>query len=126
MIAKLQNLVKQHKQGLFLGLLLFLTAGVGYNIGQIWAVGHPQSSDVQAAAFKSLPGLQNGAQKAADPTIKPTPVDLRVVASKAAGSKLYHHPWCSGAKRIKLENQLWFPTEADAISAGYTLAANCQ
>jgi len=46
-----------------------------------------------------------------------------VVASRQ-GSK-YHYPWCSGAKRIKPENLISFPSAAAARAAGLTPAANC-
>ncbi|MBP9771742.1 MAG: hypothetical protein KBD16_02340 [Candidatus Pacebacteria bacterium] len=38
----------------------------------------------------------------------------------------YHFPWCSGAQTIKEENKVWFASEKDAQSAGYTKAANCE
>jgi len=47
----------------------------------------------------------------------------KFVASKS-GTK-YHYPWCSGAKRIKEENKVWFNTVEEARKAGYTPAANC-
>lgn len=46
------------------------------------------------------------------------------VASKS-GTK-YHLPWCSGAKRIKEENKVYFKTKEEAESAGYTPASNCK
>jgi hypothetical protein len=45
-----------------------------------------------------------------------------IVASKN-GTK-YHWPWCSSAKKIKPENQVWFKSEAEAKAAGYTACAN--
>ncbi|HYF29320.1 MAG TPA: Ada metal-binding domain-containing protein [Candidatus Paceibacterota bacterium] len=45
------------------------------------------------------------------------------VASKS-GTK-YHLPSCSGAKRIKEENKVWFATKEAAEAAGYAPAANC-
>ncbi len=130
MIAKTSALVKQHQHGLFIGLCLILTAGIGYNIGRIVAMHAPTLADAQTADLYNTQQAATGATKTG-PAIKVTqpsvkPSDPRVVASKASSSKLYHHPWCSGAQRIKETNKLWFPTEADAISAGYTLAANCQ
>jgi len=126
MISKIAVLVKQYQHGLFLGLCLLVVAGIGYNIGRIWAIHNPQAADAQEA---NLSGLSNGSKSgdtgASAPIVTPTPIDPRVVASRAAGSKLYHHPWCSGAKRIKEANKLWFSTESEAIAAGYTLAANC-
>lgn len=46
------------------------------------------------------------------------------VASKS-GTK-YHLPWCSGAKRIKEENKVWFATKEEAEAAGYSPASNCK
>ena len=47
----------------------------------------------------------------------------KYVASRS-GTK-YHLPWCSGAKRIKEKNKIWFETEEAARAAGLTPAANC-
>ena len=52
-------------------------------------------------------------------------IDFRVVASKKSTSGKYHFLWCAGAKQIKEENKLYFNSEGEAISAGYTLAGNC-
>ena len=104
-------------------------AGIGYNIGRIYALNTSQEIEQSANISDTTKGSVNPAKivpqiKITQPSVIPT--DPRVVASKAAGSKLYHYSWCSGAQRIKETNKLWFPTEADAISAGYTLAGNCQ
>lgn len=47
-----------------------------------------------------------------------------IIASKN-GSK-YHFPWCVGAARIKESNKIWFSSEKEAKSAGYTPAKNCK
>jgi len=52
-------------------------------------------------------------------------VDFRVVVSKKSTSKKYHFLWCAGAKQIKEENKVFFNSEKEAISAGYSLAGNC-
>lgn len=39
--------------------------------------------------------------------------------------KTYHLPWCSGARRIKDENRVWFQTKSDAELRGYMPATNC-
>lgn len=46
------------------------------------------------------------------------------VASKN-GAK-YHLPTCSGAKRIKEENKIWFNSKQEAEKAGYEPAKNCK
>lgn len=53
----------------------------------------------------------------------PPPLSGPYVASKS-GTK-YHLGTCSGAKRIKDENKVFFATKNDAEAAGYTAAANC-
>lgn len=133
-IRKIYSLCKSgarvHQHGLFIGFCLLITAGIGYNIGRITALQTSPAINSQSANI-SEPQQGTKTSNKAVPTIKITqpssiPTDPRVVASKAAGSKLYHYSWCSGAQRIKESNKLWFPTEADAISAGYSLAGNCQ
>ena len=123
MIAKIPAIVKQYQRGSFIALAMLLTAGIGYNIGRISAL-HKASSTPQQAGI--LEAAQNSPLLIKKATPIPTPKDSRVVVSKAAGSKLYHYSWCSGAKQIKAQNQLWFTTEAEAIAAGYSLAGNCQ
>jgi hypothetical protein len=120
MIAKIITFVKQYPHGLFIGFSLLLVAGIGYNIGQVWRSNHPL---INVEAQISNPANKGAILQMASVTA--TPEDPRVVASKNSKSKLYHHLWCSGAQRIKETNKVWFPTEEAAISAGYTLAANC-
>lgn len=48
----------------------------------------------------------------------------KYVASK--NSDKYHAPWCSGAKRIKEENKIWFASKEEAAQAGYSPASNCK
>ena len=38
----------------------------------------------------------------------------------------YHLPWCTGAKRIKEENRIWFNSREDAVKKGYKPATNCK
>jgi hypothetical protein len=47
-----------------------------------------------------------------------------IVASK--NGKKYYYLHCSGVKRIKDENRVYFLTTVSAESAGYTIAANCK
>lgn len=45
------------------------------------------------------------------------------VASK--NGTRYYLPWCSGVKRIKEENKVWFNTREEAVARGLLPAANC-
>jgi len=50
--------------------------------------------------------------------------EKRYVASK--NGKMYYSIDCSGAKRIKTENEVWFSTREDAEKSGYTLSSTCK
>lgn len=47
----------------------------------------------------------------------------KFLASK--NGKLYYTPECSGAKRIKPANIVWFSTTLEAEQAGYNFSASC-
>jgi len=50
--------------------------------------------------------------------------EKRYVASK--NGKMYYSIGCSGASRIKAENQVWFSTSIDAEKSGFTVASACK
>lgn len=49
--------------------------------------------------------------------------EKQIVASK--NGEVYHYVWCSGAKRIKEENKIYFNSKEEAEKAGYRAAKNC-
>lgn len=51
------------------------------------------------------------------------PDGKQYVASK--NGKVFHLPWCPGAKRIKEENKIWFSSKEEALALGLKPAANC-
>jgi hypothetical protein len=79
-------------------------------------------SDTATEAAPPDPAVSDRSEAAA-PAAQ-APVAHNFVASKN-GTK-YYAPTCSGASRIKPANEVWFATEADAKSAGYTLSATCK
>ncbi|MBP9822545.1 MAG: hypothetical protein KBC81_03870, partial [Candidatus Pacebacteria bacterium] len=111
-----------HKDSLFIGLCLLLTAGIGHNVGRIYAMHTTPSTEQQT---KTQSGVPTRSTNIKITTPSPKPTDQRVVASKASNSKLYHHTWCSGSKRIKESNKIWFDSATIAEASGYTIASNC-
>lgn len=79
------------------------------------------------ATSSNATSVQNSVEK----KIKPQKTEVSIVNREGGvvvsknGTK-YHFPWCAGAGQIKEENKVWFRTEVDAQSAGYTKAGNCQ
>ncbi len=69
----------------------------------------------KVVAPKSIPVVPPGSVVA--------PKEGKYVASKS-GTK-YYLPSCSGVKRIKEENKVWFASVEDAQAAGLSPAANC-
>ena len=129
MIAKLLNIIKSSQYHLFLVLCIGLISFVSYNLGKIDALkksplkigtsdlGKTGNSNLKADIFEASDSTTTSTGNS------PKKLDTRVVASK--NSDKYHYTWCSGAKRIKEENKVWFNSDKEAESRGYTLAGNC-
>jgi len=127
MIAETGDWVKHHRGHLWTGLCLVLVGWSAYNLGIL--SGRNGGVPLQeAAAIQARAGIVSTTPTASTVTsggVSSQHTDPRVVASKASTSKKYHFSWCPGALKIKPENQVWFPTAADAQAAGYSLAGNC-
>lgn len=132
-IWKLIYGVKSYQYHLFLTLCIGLISFVSYNLGKIDALEKKPLKITESSVVKS--GLraniyevtsprEEGKQGTAAQKPSPKKLDTRVVASK--NSDKYHHTWCSGGKRIKEENQVWFNSAEEAEGRGYTLAGNCE
>lgn len=50
--------------------------------------------------------------------------EKRYVASK--NGKMYYSLGCSGSKRIKPENEVWFKTREDAEKSGFVFSSTCK
>ena len=58
-------------------------------------------------------------------TANPNSQQQGIIVASKNGTK-YHWPWCSWAKKIKPENQVWFKSESEAQKAGYTACGSFQ
>lgn len=120
---------------IFLGsaLLLFLVGA--FMLGRISSLEEARKEELRITAPNSMesgisktpPGEQVGAVAA----VSVTPSVPRGGEEKGAyvgskNGKTYHLPWCSGAKRIKDENKVWFTSKVEAEAAGYAPAGNCK
>lgn len=131
MLEKLKSFVADDR--FFMSAALVLVAALAFLLGRM-SVGDVIEKRGFSAAVPLAPVVMTYNSKAATTTetkaetVKKTaPVaaksEVKYVASKS-GSK-YHHPDCSGAKRIKEENRVYFSSESEARAAGYAPAANC-
>lgn len=78
----------------------------------------------QPAGSSSESAKENANTENTDSTDSNTAAKGKYVASKS-GSK-YYLPDCSGVKRIKEENKVWFDTVDEAKAEGYEPAKNCK
>ncbi|MBI4158071.1 MAG: hypothetical protein HY505_00385 [Candidatus Yanofskybacteria bacterium] len=129
-LSKFFNLIKSHQYHVFLAVCISLISVISYNLGQINSlkktpISVKESTDLKADIFDATNNLQRITNNTGNSSIKPQPqkLDTRVVVSK--NSDRYHYSWCSGGKRIKPENQIWFNSAQEAESGGYVLAGNC-
>lgn len=127
MLTKLINFVKLHQKDIFLVFCMILISVISFNLGKINAVRKIPISITSGQIDKGQADIYsavNNDKQTAPGTASPNQViDRRVVGSK--NSDKYHFTWCSGAKRIKEENKVWFEDEAAAQRAGYIKAGNC-
>lgn len=74
------------------------------------AQNNPTGADIQATTGSSTLSTVSS-------QISPNQKGIIVVSKNG---KKYHWPWCSFAKKIKPENQVWFNSESEAKAAGYS------
>ena len=144
MLSKFFQLIKSRQHELFLGSCIVLIAVISYNLGQINSLKKTPISVKESAGLKAdiynatnneqptTNNLKTQNSKPQSPAqngrgslnkVERQKLDTRVVVSK--NSDKYHYSWCSGAKRIKPENQIWFNSAQEAEAKGYVLAGNC-
>ena len=119
MVANLFKKVKDwcidNRSDLFIAAIIFFTGLSGFGLGRLSVdiKKNPPLFVVQPTSQESPETSSSGFDK----------TDKRVMASR--NGTTYYYPSCSGAKRIKEENIIWFATKEAAASAGLKPAANC-
>ncbi|HEX5774802.1 MAG TPA: hypothetical protein VFY28_02485 [Candidatus Paceibacterota bacterium] len=113
-------------------LIILLTASAAFALGilagrelgtggegedRLWIEDLGEKAQTLPAAAAAVPVA------APKPAPAAVPIEKNYVASKNGAR--YYLPECSGVKRIKEENKVWFATKEIAGAEGYTPAANC-
>lgn len=120
MIANLYKKVKawcvESRNDLVIACIIFFTGLSGFGLGRLSVdlKPNPPLSVVQPVDEPDSNILSSDTA---------TANDKKVLASR--NGTTYYYSWCSGAKRIKDENKIWFLTKEDAEKAGLKLAGNC-
>lgn len=114
----------------FFSILLTLIAVASFGLGRLSAEENTiLTKTYQQNAQISVKNSTKVVEEASLNISKQESSDVSGVAGQYIASKngaKYHLPWCSGAKRIKEENKIWFNTKIEAEDAGYSSALNCK
>lgn len=110
-------------------LLVIILVGLGsFGLGRLSLEGKQEKDDIKLE-YKNLPVVKGEIGKSEESKINEIDNNIftkekMYVASK--NGKLYYSTTCSGAKRIKPENELWFSTSSEAEDSGFTLSKSCK
>ena len=108
----------------FTASLIILVAIASFGLGRqsAKAVGEDRViGDIGGAGRSPTPPMSAATSTPTTPNTSET--DAFYVASK--NGKVYHLPYCSGAKRISEQNKVIYKTKEEAEAAGLRPAANC-
>jgi len=131
MLDQIKQFIKSSESELILALGVILISLISFAAGRITV----STQQTQPIGIEYLaPTLANTSESAFQNNISDSSLQEEKNIGLAAhigiyvGSKnsnKYHLPNCSGAKRIKEKNKIWFNSKEEAEGVGYTPAANC-
>jgi len=110
----------------FVYLLIIVGVGISsFGLGRLSVSDNSTTKD-NNMPIKQLEGSTEGLNTKDGNTLitQVNGAEKRYVASK--NGKMYYSIGCSGANRIKPENEVWFATKEQAEKSGYALASACK
>ena len=114
---KVKEWCGENRADLFIAGIIFFTGLSSFGLGRL-------SVDLKPTppiSVTDIAGSLDSAQTA--PIAAGNHMDQRVLSSR--NGSVYYFIWCSGAKRVKEENKIWFVTKEAAEKAGLKQAGNC-
>ena len=144
----IKNWLEDNQADIILVIGIILIALIGFGLGRLSAlpsdkepviIESQETGNLESGTGAIINNLEQGSGDGQNNPSTPAATDsLRsgsnIGVEAAAGAKgvfvaskngtKYHWPWCSYAKNIKPENQVWFKTETEAQKAGYA-ACGC-
>lgn len=105
-------------------LIIIIAVGISSFFVGRWSYSFA-SPDDNYINIENLKNVENGeGNDSMNINYNLTSSEKNYVASK--NGKMYYTLGCSGAKRIKPENQIWFSTKEEAEKSGYALSKTCK
>lgn len=126
MLTRFKKFIQNNQSDIILIIGIILIALIGFGTGRLTAP-NKEPIVIENQGIESIQQsatiYQENEDASTDKLGGAGETQGKFVGSK--NSNKYHLPWCSGAKRIKPENQIWFQSEEEARKAGYEPAGNC-
>ena len=114
---KVKEWCRENRADFFIAGIIFFTGLSSFGLGRL-SVDLKSASPISVTDTAGSPDSDQHALIADD-----SQTDKKVFASRNGSA--YYYAWCSGAKRIKEENKIWFATKEAAEKAGFKQAGNC-
>ncbi len=113
----------------FTCLCIIVLVGLGsFGLGRISVIKNESDSGIlikdESINIKKIDEINNKKVEGKTELNLQNMKEKKYIASK--NGKLYYSIGCSGAKRIKPANEVWFATNYDAEKSGYILASSCK
>lgn len=125
---KIKGQINIDRTNILLILILVLVGVSSFGLGRLSAL-EGSKNDLSILDNKNVKSVKEeiGKSSLGENTLENNDVlsnQKMYVASK--NGKIYYSSSCTGASRIKPENQMWFSSKEEAEDSGYTLAKSCQ
>ena len=96
----------------------------GYRIAKNCQPSSTSTTNTSSTTVATTTEVTKPTKPATETTTSTTNTTQHIVGNK--NSKIYHFKGCAGYDKVSEKNRVFFNTAAEAESAGYTLAKNCQ
>jgi hypothetical protein len=119
--------IGDYRQEAFVTAIIVLTAGFSFGLGRLSKIVESRPPVKIISAVSQVNNSASVSDVLSPTSVSPTAtgeIAGKVVSSK--NGKKYYYPWCAGVSRIKEENKVWFQSEKEAESAGFTIASGCK
>lgn len=116
---KVKEFIGSNKKELFISASFILMAFIAFGLGRMSAL----EEQKYPIWFEEV-GEEKITTAKSQIVNNETQIEKVLVGSK--NSDIYYYTWCSGVKRIKQENKIYFSSKQEAEKLGYKPASNCE
>jgi len=130
LLSKLSNGVKDNQNDIILIIGVILISLISFGAGCLYEANFPSPAKLDISDVSQieklttqLPNKKKSETEKDLQEQKSEALQIQIIGNK--NSKVYHYPWCSGAKNMREENKVFFNSIKEAQEAGFRPAGNC-